>query len=68
MVKKGSKKNCSQCGGEKDFAKKHNIKIDARHSTEADKLLLASINTPPLTLKELKAKLKKEREGKNGSK
>ena len=68
MVKKVHKKNCSQCNGEKDFAKKHNIKIEAKHSTEAEKLLIVSINTPPLTLKELKAKLKKEREGKNGSK
>jgi len=45
MAKKSSKK-CSRCGAEKDF--------NAKHSKEADKLLLVSINTPPLTLKELK--------------
>jgi hypothetical protein len=57
MVKQSSK-NCSQCCRE----------IDAKKSREVDALLKASINTPPLTLKELKAKLKKERERKNGSK
>jgi hypothetical protein len=48
---------CSKCKGEVEQVSKR----------DPDKLLKASIDTPPLTLKELKAKLKKERDGK-GSK
>jgi hypothetical protein len=55
MVKKSSK-NCSQCGGETEKVKKSDL----------DKLLRASLDTPPLTMKELKAKLKRERERKSG--
>ena len=43
---------------------KCNEEVSPVKRRDFDKLLKATINTPPLTLKELKAKLKKEREKK----
>lgn len=50
--------HCPKCNEEVSLVGKRNF----------DKLLKATINTQPLTLKELKAKLKKEREEKSAKK
>ncbi|MEG7979132.1 MAG: hypothetical protein NY202_04500, partial [Mollicutes bacterium UO1] len=54
------KNYCLECDAERD----NKLQYKEKKKSDLDKMLDACINTPPITLKQLKEELKKEREEK----